>query len=142
MRIQLEYKLLNIRTVFTCRFSIFYQVHLTECLFNYEYSRTKEEAYGNLVEQIIEEKSKYTGENKFKNNKLKEKIFSFEWCSFCKQINLWTYWQGLGCYNPRILLVGQDLGDCNDLSVKVGIETENKKDHYAVFDKRCCCSLF
>ncbi|MBE6423644.1 hypothetical protein [Succinivibrio dextrinosolvens] len=91
----------------------------------------KKEAYKNLVERIIQEKKKFTGENKFKGKKL-----SFEWCSFCRQINLWTYWQGLGCYNPKILLVGQDFGYSNDLRVKVGIETENKKDHYAVFDKK------
>lgn len=28
----------------------------------------------------------------------------------CDEINLWTYWQGRGVYNPRILLIGQDWG--------------------------------
>jgi hypothetical protein len=32
------------------------------------------------------------------------------WCDICEEINLWTYWQGRGCLNADILLVGQDWG--------------------------------
>ena len=32
------------------------------------------------------------------------------WCDACREINLWTYWQGRGCLHPKILLVGQDWG--------------------------------
>ncbi len=33
-----------------------------------------------------------------------------QWCEDCKEINLWTYWQGKGNLNAKILLVGQDWG--------------------------------
>lgn len=32
------------------------------------------------------------------------------WCEACNEINLWTYWQGIGNLNSKILLVGQDWG--------------------------------
>lgn len=32
------------------------------------------------------------------------------WCEDCKEINLWTYWQGRGNLNAKIMLVGQDWG--------------------------------
>ena len=39
------------------------------------------------------------------------------WYDGCEEINLWTYWQGRGCLDARIMLVGQDWGspgDCSD----------------------------
>ena len=34
------------------------------------------------------------------------------WYEPCKEINLWTYWQGIGNYDTtKIMLVGQDWGD-------------------------------
>lgn len=34
------------------------------------------------------------------------------WCHACRdEINLWTYWQGQGCLDPDILVVGQDWGN-------------------------------
>ena len=41
-------------------------------------------------------------------------------CDFCKEINLWTHWQG-GEENldAKILLVGQDWGSYNDLEVNL-----------------------
>lgn len=34
------------------------------------------------------------------------------WCDACREeINLWTYWQGRGCLDPDILVVGQDWGN-------------------------------
>lgn len=34
------------------------------------------------------------------------------WCGACREeINLWTYWQGRGCLDPDILVVGQDWGN-------------------------------
>lgn len=34
------------------------------------------------------------------------------WCAACRdEINLWTYWQGQGCLEPDILVVGQDWGN-------------------------------
>ena len=32
------------------------------------------------------------------------------WCDDCKEINLWTYWQGRGNLDAKIMLVGQDWG--------------------------------
>ena len=32
------------------------------------------------------------------------------WCEDCKEINLWTYWQGRGHLNADIMLIGQDWG--------------------------------
>ena len=32
------------------------------------------------------------------------------WCKECNEINLWTYWQGRGHLNARLMLVGQDWG--------------------------------
>ena len=32
------------------------------------------------------------------------------WEEECHEINLWTYWQGLGNYDAKIVLVGQDWG--------------------------------
>lgn len=53
--------------------------------------------YESLVKRIREQKN---------NNKKNEENSSFEWCDYCDQINLWTYWQGRGCYNPKILSGG------------------------------------
>ena len=33
-----------------------------------------------------------------------------KWCDECQEINLWTYWQGRGHLDARIMLVGQDWG--------------------------------
>ena len=32
------------------------------------------------------------------------------WCEECHEINLWTYWQGRGNLDAKLLLVGQDWG--------------------------------
>lgn len=33
------------------------------------------------------------------------------WCPDCEEINLWTYWQGRGHFDAKIMLVGQDWGN-------------------------------
>lgn len=33
------------------------------------------------------------------------------WCHDCKEINLWTYWQGKDCKDVKIMVVGQDWGN-------------------------------
>lgn len=38
------------------------------------------------------------------------------WCEECQEINLWTYWQGRGCLDAKIMLVGQDWGSPWDSS--------------------------
>lgn len=36
---------------------------------------------------------------------------AMEWFDLCKEVNLWTYWQGRGVKNVDILVVGQDWGN-------------------------------
>ena len=31
-----------------------------------------------------------------------------KWCEDCKEVNLWTYWQGRGHMDAQVMLVGQD----------------------------------
>lgn len=38
------------------------------------------------------------------------------WVEDCREINLWTYWQGIGNYDAKIMLVGQDWGFSDDES--------------------------
>ena len=40
------------------------------------------------------------------------------WCDDCKEINLWTYWQGRGNLNAKIMLIGQVWGCPWDKSSK------------------------
>lgn len=66
----------------------------------------KNRRYKKLIKTVADDYTKHPREN----DKIKLK-----WCEDCKEINLWTYWQGLGY--PRvvpkidILLVGQDWGN-------------------------------
>lgn len=41
------------------------------------------------------------------------------WCDECREINLWTYWQGRGHLNAQIMLVGQDWGCPRNVSSAV-----------------------
>ncbi|MDD3137826.1 MAG: hypothetical protein PHX08_02495 [Lachnospiraceae bacterium] len=41
------------------------------------------------------------------SQKSKEDFF-LKWCPECKEINLWTYWQGKKNLQAEILLLGQD----------------------------------
>ena len=55
----------------------------------------------------------------------KQGAFSYEhhdesvyltWYDNCEEINLWTYWQGRGSLEAKIMLVGQDWGSPADAS--------------------------
>ena len=63
----------------------------------------KEARYQALVEKARLSYASYDGPPDGKNPRL-------SWCDACKEINLWTYWQGRGNLNAPILLVGQDWG--------------------------------
>jgi len=55
------------------------------------------------------------------------------WCEDCKEINLWTYWQGRGNLDAKIMLVGQDWGCPWDKSAEhtmSQIALANKGQHY------------
>ena len=40
------------------------------------------------------------------------------WYDACQEINLWTYWQGRGCLDAEIMLVGQDWGNPWELPIQ------------------------
>ena len=40
------------------------------------------------------------------------------WHKYCREINLWTYWQGRGQLDAKLMLVGQDWGNPWDQSLK------------------------
>ena len=67
----------------------------------------KERQYQELIADV---KQFYESEGQLHKH---EKVY-LKWCELCKEINLWTYWQGRGCLNARIMLVGQDWGSPDD----------------------------
>lgn len=57
------------------------------------------------------------------------------WCEDCKEINLWTYWQGRNHMDAQIMLIGQDWGcpwDKPTMAVMENIKAMNdgKGAHY------------
>jgi len=55
------------------------------------------------------------------------------WCDACEEINLWTYWQGRGNLNAKIMLVGQDWGcpwDNNYLPTLEQVRKANAHNDY------------
>lgn len=65
---------------------------------------TKEERYARLIERV---KSTYPSHVSGMTSPDERQLY---WCEACREINLWTYWQGRGCLSPKLLLVGQDWG--------------------------------
>lgn len=63
----------------------------------------KEQHYRKLIEDV---RNDYKSRNPICNSK----GVYMTWADDCHEINLWTYWQGRGNYNARIMLVGQDWG--------------------------------
>lgn len=69
-----------------------------------------------------------------------------EWCEDCREINLWSYWQG--SLNARIMVVGQDWG-CpkgavvmnNIQTINDGAEKEYHVDPESLTDKNLCTLL-
>lgn len=56
------------------------------------------------------------------------------WCDECKEINLWTYWQGKNCLDAKIMLVGQDWGSPWDESAKPIMQKITLSNEGAPFD--------
>jgi len=55
------------------------------------------------------------------------------WCDDCEEINLWTYWQGRGNLDAKIMLVGQDWGcpwDCDYLPTLEQVRKANMHCDY------------
>ena len=63
----------------------------------------KEMAYQALISDV---KDFYEAQGKLHEN---EPVY-LSWCKDCKEINLWTYWQGRGNLDAEIMVVGQDWG--------------------------------
>lgn len=64
---------------------------------------SKEKLYRTLVEDARKDYSS-------RSRSVNTKGVYLTWVKDCHEINLWTYWQGIGNYNAKILLVGQDWG--------------------------------
>ena len=64
---------------------------------------TKQRKYRDLIERV---KASYPARNPSDDGK----ELRLYWCDDCKEINLWTYWQGKGNLDAKIMLVGQDWG--------------------------------
>ncbi|MBR5595871.1 MAG: ADP-ribosylglycohydrolase family protein [Lachnospiraceae bacterium] len=80
----------------------------------------KREEYEKLVADVREDYQKREREG-LKDDDLR-------WCDLCEEINLWTYWQGRGNLQAKIVLLGQDWGcafDKNFEKFKTKIETMN-----------------
>lgn len=66
----------------------------------------------------------------YKDKLRKNSNITLKGCDYCREINLWTYWQGLGYAENTpeidILLVGQDWGNPNNPSQTVNVDCEGK----------------
>ena len=69
----------------------------------------KEQAYQELISDV---KNYY----KAQEAEHKDKSVYLTWYDYCEEINLWTYWQGRGSLDAKIMLVGQDWGSPADAS--------------------------
>lgn len=66
-------------------------------------NESKKERYRDLISQVSKSFDPYDPAVS------KEELELF-WCDDCREINLWTYWQGRNQLDAEILLVGQDWG--------------------------------
>lgn len=62
--------------------------------------------YIKLVEDVAKKYSTPILGGYYKKDK--QDPFYLKWCDECKEINLWTYWQGRNNKEAEILLIGQD----------------------------------
>ena len=72
---------------------------------------SKAQAYQALISDV---KEHYIEQGELHKN---EPVY-LTWYENCQEINLWTYWQGRGNLDARIMFVGQDWGstaDCSEL---------------------------
>ena len=62
------------------------------------------------------------------------KALRLYWCNDCEEINLWTYWQGRGHLDAKIMLVGQDWGCPWDTDYLPTIEQVRKANQHCEYD--------
>ena len=56
------------------------------------------------------------------------------WCEDCEEINLWTYWQGRGNLDAKIMLVGQDWGCPWDPNYQPTMDQIRKANENCAYD--------
>ena len=86
----------------------------------------KQKRYDCLIEKV---KTSYPSRDPYDNGK----ELRLYWCEDCEEINLWTYWQGRGNLDAKIMLVGQDWGcpwDVEYLPTLEQVRKANKKQEY------------
>lgn len=102
-------------------------------------SHNKEKRYRALVDEV---RIDYLTREMSSNSK----GVYLKWNGECHEINLWTYWQGIGNYDARIMLVGQDWG-CPDPDGSVmesirrinsGISMDYSMDQTSPTDRNLC----
>ena len=103
---------------------------------------SKEQRYRKLIEDA---KKDYESRPRSCNSK----GVYLTWNEECKEINFWTYWQGIGNYDASIMLVGQDWGASepessvirNIKEINRGLREDYERDPGSITDDNLC-SLF
>ena len=94
-------------------------------------SNIKQTRYQNLIERV---RTSYPIRDSVCNGKDTQ----LYWCEDCKEINLWTYWQGRNNLDAKIILVGQDWGcpwDQSSQNTMKQIALANKGEEYHYLDQ-------
>lgn len=87
----------------------------------------KQTKYRNLIEQV---KVSYPARDVSDDGK----ELRLYWCDDCEEINLWTYWQGRGNLDAKIMLVGQDWGCPWDTDYQPTMEQVRKANQNCTYD--------
>ena len=87
----------------------------------------KQRKYRDLIERV---KISYPARNPSDDGK----ELRLYWCDDCKEINLWTYWQGKGNLDAKIMLVGQDWGCPWDDSSQPTMEQVRRANEGRAYD--------
>ena len=88
---------------------------------------TKQRKYRDLIERV---KASYPARNPSDDGK-ELRLYR---CDDCKEINLWTYWQGKGNLDAKIMLVGQDWGCPWDDSSQPTMDEVRKANEGRAYD--------
>ena len=67
----------------------------------------KKDKYRKLCLEVADRYRILESQNEMKV-KNKDKDVYMRWFDYCNEINLWTYWQGINVFNPKIMVLGQD----------------------------------
>lgn len=100
---------------------------------------SKEQRYYKLVDDARKD---YESRPRSSNSK----GVTLSWAKDSKEINLWTYWQGIGNYDASIMLVGQDWGPLNPnssviptiIEINNGLREDYDYDHHNPTDCNLC----